>query len=283
MNNPLAGHFRQKEIYVRLPTQGRWLSNKPRLTEDGEIGVMPMTLHDEILLSIPDGLFNGESLFQLLKSIIPDIENPYEISLPDFDVLLLASRASTYDKQMSIETNCTHCDRPSTYDIDLPSVLSKVRQINDDDKIEIDGLMFELRPNTVAALNTFHIKNIQSVSLLNSIVEAGDIKTAEQDEKYKESFNIVSSANIALIADSIVSITLPDETQVNNMQHIIEYINNAKRHVITAIETRVKQLNNNGMDNNFNFTCSHEDCAKDFDGTVEFNPAFFFKNISSEQ
>ena len=104
MNNPLADHFRQKEIYVRLPTQGKWLSNKPRLTEDGEIGIMPMTLQDEILLSIPDSLYNGESLFKLISSIVPDIADPYELSLPDFDVILLASRAATYDKKMSVES-----------------------------------------------------------------------------------------------------------------------------------------------------------------------------------
>jgi hypothetical protein len=280
MNNPLANHFRQKEIYVRLPTQGKWLSNKPKLTEDGEIGIMPMTLQDEILLSIPDSLYNGESLFKLISSIVPDIADPYELSLPDFDVILLASRAATYDKKMSVESFCTHCDEPNMYEIDLPSILSKVRLIGQDNIFEIDGLVFELRPNTVAALNTFHIKNIQSTSMLRQLHNSSDQDKLIHSEEYQNNLSIVSAANIALIADAIVCVTTPDGTQVKDMQHIIEYVNNAKRHVITKIEEKAKALNNNGLNKTFNFTCSHEECLKDFEGAIEFNPAFFFRNIS---
>jgi hypothetical protein len=50
--------------------------------------------------------------------------------------------------------------------------------------------------------------------------------------------------------------------------------------VITKIEEKAKALNNNGLNKTFNFTCSHEECLKDFEGAIEFNPAFFFRNIS---
>ena len=101
-DNPLTNFYRSKEIYVKSPTQGKWYTQPPKLTEDGEIGVLPMTLQDEIRMNIPDSLYNGESLFELFKSICPDIIDPYEIAMPDVDVLLLASRAATYNKKMTI-------------------------------------------------------------------------------------------------------------------------------------------------------------------------------------
>ena len=50
-NNPLEDFYRQKEIYITLPTQGRWLSEEPGLSADGELGVKPLSLNDEMLLN----------------------------------------------------------------------------------------------------------------------------------------------------------------------------------------------------------------------------------------
>ena len=38
-NNPLEDFYRQKEIYIKLPTQGRWLTQEPKLSADGELGI----------------------------------------------------------------------------------------------------------------------------------------------------------------------------------------------------------------------------------------------------
>ena len=88
MENPLQGYYRHKDLYVRLPTGGKWLKNKPKLTDDGEIGVRPMSMKDELLLTIPDALYNGQAIFELIQSVCPDIVDPYELSLPDADVIL---------------------------------------------------------------------------------------------------------------------------------------------------------------------------------------------------
>ena len=160
MQNPLEDYYRQKEIYVPLPTQGLWYENKPNLTDDGEIGVLPMTLNDEMLLNIPDTLYNGESIFNLMKSIVPDIIDPTEISLPDVDVILLASRAMTYDKKMQVESKCTHCEKFSAYEMSIPDILSQINLIKGGVTIELEKLQIELRPNTLKSMNAYNIKNL---------------------------------------------------------------------------------------------------------------------------
>ena len=55
--NPLLDYYRQKEIYIKLPTGGKWYNKNPKLALDGEIGVRPMTLRDELVLTVPDALY----------------------------------------------------------------------------------------------------------------------------------------------------------------------------------------------------------------------------------
>ena len=134
--NPLLDYYRQKEIYIKLPTGGKWYNKNPKLALDGEIGDRQMKLRDELVLTVPDALYNWQAINQLIESICPDIEDSSEISLPDVDVLLLASRAATIEKTMSVETKCTHCGSPGLYDIDLAMVLSQVKNVAEESIIE---------------------------------------------------------------------------------------------------------------------------------------------------
>ena len=137
MENPLQSYYRTKELYVRLPTQGKWMKNPPILSEDGEIGVRAMSMKDELLLTIPDALYNGQAIFELIQSVCPDITDPTEVSLPDVDVILLASRASSYDKIFPVETTCPHCKKQAMHEIDLQIVLGKVTHIYEKTEVEI--------------------------------------------------------------------------------------------------------------------------------------------------
>lgn len=282
-NNPLEDFYRQKEIYIKLPTQGRWLTQEPRLSADGELGVKPLSLNDEMLLNVPDSLYNGESIFGLIQSIAPDIADPYELSMPDFDVILLASRAATFDKKMTVESPCPHCESTSPYEIDLPSVLSKIKVVGNTSTFEMDELRFELKANTVSAFNVFNIKTVEQSTLLRQLGKLESDEKILQNETYKKSLDTIASANIALIADAVISIITPDDKRVTDKQHICDFLSNTSRKIISRIEKIVSELNANGLDKQFTFTCANEQCEKTFEGPIEFNPSFFFSNLSLEQ
>ena len=60
--NPLAKHFRQPILYLKLPSNGRWYpEGSVELPVTGEIPVYAMTARDEITLKTPDALMNGTS------------------------------------------------------------------------------------------------------------------------------------------------------------------------------------------------------------------------------
>tara|TARA_B100001094_G_C18163912_1_gene790919 strand:- start:284 stop:1123 length:840 start_codon:yes stop_codon:yes gene_type:complete len=278
MQNPLEDYYRQKEIYIPLPTQGLWYENKPNLTNDGEIGVLPMTLNDEMLLNIPDTLYNGESIFNLMKSIVPDIIDPAELSLPDVDVILLASRAMTYDKKMQVESKCTHCENFSSYEMSIPDILSQINLIRGGITIELEKLQIELRPNTLKSMNAFNIKNLTTTQLVSKLANAEGDRKEELSKHYMESLREITIANIELLSDAIVKVTTPDGKEVTDQASIQQWLANAKKSVLTQIENNSRKLNLNGLPDTYDFTCSHEECGKEFKGIVEFNPSFFFSN-----
>ena len=276
MENPLQSYYRHKEIFVKLPTKAKWMSNPPELTPDGEIGVRPMTVSDELLLTIPDALYNGESMFNLIESVCPDMGDAREIMLPDVDVILLASRATSFEKTFPVSATCTHCEANQMFDIDLQSVLGKVTMITEETEVEIDGLVVEMRPNSLKALTASNIKGSETARLLASIKGQEDLENINKKEEYVQGLQQIAAANIVLVADAIIKVTMPDGNEVTDTQHIIDWLSNTNRKTLDVLTNQQRLMNTNGRPKIFDFTCGEEDCAKVFNAEVEFNPSFFF-------
>lgn len=277
MNNPLEDFYRSKEIYVKLPTQGKWYKNPPKLTSNGEIGVMPMTVKDELLLRIPDSLYNSEALFLVLKSIAPDIIDPYEISIPDVDSILIASRAVTQNKEYNIAVKCPKCFEISDYSLNIPAMLSKLKTINPDVEIEIKGLKLRLKPNTLATLTASSIETVETSKLKAIIAETekrGEFAKAK--EMVENSLQRISAATMAVIADMIESVTTPKGDVVTEFKDILAWIQNLDKRSVDIIKKEGDHLNDNGIQKMHKFTCGNEKCNHAFETKVEFNPTFFF-------
>ena len=280
MENPLQGYYRTKDIYVKLPTQGKWMKSPPKLTEDGEIGVRAMNVRDELLLNIPDALYNGQSIFELIESICPDITDASDMSLPDVDVVMLASRATSYEKSYPVEATCTHCEKPQMFEIDLQVVLGQVVPVTDQVEVEVDDLVVEMRPNTLSAVNANNIVTSETGRILQGIRADKQDISEDLKNRYSENVQQIAAANLVLIADSIVKVTMPDGNIVSEPQHIIDWLSNSNRRTIQVLSGQQYKLNSNGIPRDFKFTCSMEECGKNFSSLVEFNPSFFFTTQS---
>jgi hypothetical protein len=273
-DNPLQSFYRNREVYVELPSEYRYFSEKPKVN-NGEIGIMPMSTRDEMLLKIPDTLYNGEALFEIIKSVAPDIVDPYETVLPDLDIILLATRIATYGKDMEIQSRCSHCNTASLYSIDISSVLSKLQKIPKDYDLEIDGLVIRLKPNTVQTITANRLGQLEIEKVLSGV--KADEELPSIMEKFKLSLEKTTAANLAVYADSVESVTMPDGTVVKNIEHILEWLTNSNAKTLSQIRKHSARLNQNGIQKVFDFTCTNEACGQNFKGPVEFNPAFFFR------
>lgn len=277
IDNPLNKYYRTKEVYVKLPTNYRFFTKKPATREDGELGVMAMSARDEMLLKIPDSLYNGEAMFEVIKSIAPDIENPYELTMPDLDVLLLAARIASYGKKMDIEANCPHCKKYSTYSVDIPMVLSKLKMLPEDYTIEVKGLNITFKPNSVSTINAKRIAQLETQKIVSELSVIPEYEASAIKEKFKKSLETATAARYAIIADAIEKIELPDGSVVTELNHILEWLSQCESTTVTLIEKNKAVMNDNGIQKTFDVTCSNEDCSKQFTAPLEFNPAFFFR------
>ncbi len=276
MTQSLSDFYRTKEIYTKLPSGGKWYNSPVKLTDDGEIGVLPMSYKDEMILKIPDSLYNGEALFDVIKSICPDITDPYEIAMIDVDVILIASRISTNEGNMQVTAKCPHCNTSENYLLGIASILSQIKTI---DSIEIDlpsDLSVKFRPNTLKSINANQIKVTEASAITHNLRQ--DIPPDEAKKIFEDSLGKTTAASLLLIADSIECITLPNGSVVSDIQEILQWLYNIDSGTMKQLQKANTMQNVNGINEQFTFVCSNEECEKEFKSPVEFNPSFFFIN-----
>jgi len=276
MTESLKDFYRNKEIYIKLPTEGKWYTSNINLNNENEIGVMPMSFKDEMLLSIPDSVYNGESLFEILQSILPDMENPYEILMPDVDVVILASKINSNDGEMEVEAACTHCSHTEQYTVKIVNIINQIKVINPIELELNNGLVVSFRPNSLRSVTTNQIRISETSAILSNFSKDDDLK--DQHDLFAESIEKTTAANLVLIADSIEHILLPSGEKITDIQAILDWISNSDSNTVKKLQKMTTQINHNGLDKNFTFECSNEECGKKFKSAVEFNPTFFFTN-----
>jgi hypothetical protein len=275
MTNPLLDYYRTKEIYVKLPTVGKWYKNNLNLTDQDEIGIMPMSFKDEMLLNVPDSIYNGESLFEIIKSIVPDMPDPYEICMPDVDVILLASRINANDGDVPVGASCSHCGTSETYNLKIINVLNQIKTI---EPVEIElpnGLRIVFKPNTLRAVAANSIKITENSKLLQQL-NFGDIVPEEKQLAFQQSLERATAANFVIISDTIESIHTPTGEVITDIENIVAWLANSDSNTINLLQKHGKKMNFNGINDKFTFECSSEECGKSFASVVEFNPTFFF-------
>jgi hypothetical protein len=278
MPSVLSDYYRTKEIYVKLPTQGKWYKNKLHLTDQGEIGVMPLSFKDEMLLQVPDSVYNGESLFEILKSILPDMEDPYEICMPDVDVILLASRIGGNDGKVPVDATCPKCLKLESYEIQILDILSKIQTVESIETELKNGLHIVFKPNTLKSVTSNQIKITENARVMRKIQGIED--PHELHAMFKNSLEQSSAANMVILADTIESITTPDNKRITDFAEITEWLSNSDSTTIRQLQKSNRDINKNGINNDFTFVCGNEECNHNFSTPVELNPTFFFINNS---
>ncbi len=276
MTDSLKDYYRHKEIYVKLPTEGKWYTSNLNVNSDNEIGVMPMNFKDEMLLSVPDSVYNGESLFEILKSILPDMEDPYEILMPDVDIILLASKINSNDGEMNVEAVCTHCQTQEQYSIKIVNILNQIKPVNPIELELENGLIISFKPNSLKSMTANQIKVTEMANILSNFDQSAGIE--QQRAIFSESVERSAAANLILIADTIEYILLPSGEKINDINPILDWINNSDSIIVKKLQDVSKKMNDNGINKEFKFECSNEKCGQQFTSEVEFNPTFFFTN-----
>lgn len=277
--NPLEKHYRHKTFYTSLPSGGNHYPSGIKLSADGEIGIMPMTAADEIKLKTPDALFNGEAVYSLLRSCIPDIANPEEIPVSDVDKLLIGIRVATQGKYMDINSKCPECEKEETYSVDITAILNSAKKIEAEKTLVVNSeLSVILKPYTLRNQIRGQIESFFQERMRNMI------ENRDMDEQAKlKAFNEALVGAIAVqtnqVADCIEKVLITDNDdviEVTERDHIFQWVENMESATHAKISDRITELSDSQMSDKVKICCSNIECNDQYQVTVSLDPVNFF-------
>jgi len=274
-SNPLGQFFRKPGLNVRLPSGGKFYKVPPKVTIDGEIAVFPMTAKDELLIKNADSLLNGDAIVHLIKSCVPDIDDPREMPNPDLDAILLAIRKATYGDNIEITATCPCQEWKGTYRISVDNMLMQIKDTDDFNQVELDDeLIVNLKPSTLSDQNKLGMIQFENVRKLQAVENS-------EDERIKVSVNNeVVGRNIMLtqeiIGNAIVNVALPDGNVVADQAQIREWLGQLGVTDFKKIEEKLGVINKSGMETRTSVGCGKEGCDRRFDVDFTLDPVSFF-------
>ena len=245
MVNPLAKHFRQPAIYLKLPSSGHFYPEGTLdLPVDGKIPIYPMTVKDEITLRTPDALMNGGGMIDVVKSCCPNIKDPWAMPSVDLDAVFIALRLASYGAGMDVTTSCPHCTNSNEHSVDLRGLLDNVKPVNFKDPVTIDGLKFQFKPQKYQDINKVNLLTFEEQRLVNAIILNDELGQEEKNRQFAESFDKINKMNIETVVVSIKNITTEEGDVVTDTVQITEFLESCSRKTYNDIKEAVQKLIN---------------------------------------
>ena len=139
-----------------------------------EVAIFPMTAKDEIMMKNPDALLNGEAVLQVIKSCVPSVLEPRELTNIDVDALLMGIQSATYGDEMEVSTKCQHCDKELTGSTSIQEALDDIDPLEEVNTIKWDELTVVLRPVRYRSTIEAGLVNFQTTRSLQGIADLPD-------------------------------------------------------------------------------------------------------------
>jgi len=275
-NNPLAKHFRQPSIYIKLTSGGKyWKDGTVELPMTGEIPVYPMTAKDEIILRTPDALINGTSVVNVVQSCCPNIKNAWAMPSIDVDSTLIAIRIASYGPTMAITAKCPKCNEEHDYDIDLHTILAGIRAPDYNQTISTDdGLVIKFKPLDYYEVSKSGNMVFEEEKLIQALADPSldeEVRKVEFEKHIKNMIDI-NVNNATLATESILS----DGILITDTSFISDYYRNTKSKVLHQVQAQLKEFAKAVAIKEEETKCAS--CEHIFKLAVSFDYTHFFDN-----
>ena len=274
--NPLSGYFRKPEVYISLPSHGKYYPpGTLDMPANGEIGVFPMTARDELLFKTPDALLNGSSTVEVIQSCVPAIKDAWAMPSLDMDVVLIAIRQATYGMQMDMGSTCPQCGSKNEYGIDLGNLIDQSQNWKFVNNVPIDDLTFEFKPLNYKEMNVENLRQFEEQKILR-IVNDENTNDEQKQELFNDAFLKLTAHTVNLIGKVVKRILMPDGTVVSSQEHIQEFLNNANRKTFDAIQKHLDEQRIANSFQEFELECENQECKHKYKTPIVFDNASFF-------
>ena len=277
--NPLAGHFRQAKIYIKLPSGGQYYDEGSLdMPENQELPVMPMTAKDELALKTPDALLSGQATVDLIQSCIPNIKNAWSMPSLDIDACLIAIRIASYGEHMNISATAPNTKEPVEYSIDLRQVLQRYENAKFTDMFTAKDLTCKIRPLNYKEFSQVSMQTFEEQRIF-ALVNNDQIDEDEKLKQFNVTFNKIRDITLGMVISSVVSIQVGDEV-VSDRNHITEFLENTDKSFFKSlsdhIEKQKKEFEVPPMEVRSTEEQLKEGAPETFEVPIVFDQAHFF-------
>lgn len=277
--NVLKQFMRTEKIFVKIPSDGKFYDEETVIfTQNNEIGILPMTATDELALTNPDALLNGEGIKKVIESCCPMVKNARNLFSPDIDILLLGVRHASYGDDLKFQVKCPECEAENNYIVSIRTLIEKIEFLNPpyivifDQKLKVHVRPYTFETNSKLALHALEVRK------LLSIITAEDLEDPEKLAEYGKKFDKISNLTVDVLLDGIEKVEIITEENeklfVKDRDDIKEWLHNINREMVEQIREKISEINEIGVDKSLSVTC--ETCKHEWTTHIEFNPTDFF-------
>lgn len=272
--NPLFKHFRQPQIYIQLPSQGRWYPDGAlERTETGEYPVYPMTAKDELTFKTPDALLNGQATVDVIQSCVPNIKNAWAMPSIDLDAVLIAIRQATYGNRLSLTSVCPHCNSKNEHDVDLGVLAGQITCPDYSATVKVDGLEIYLRPQNYRQFNRVGLENYEQQKLL-SVVSDTALAEEERLAKFANMFTKLLDLTVEQVTKSVAAVKTDDGQIVEDRDMLDEFFKNCNKNIWTAVKDQLAKITEASPLKQIPLNC--DECGKPYTAPLLFEMSSFF-------
>jgi len=269
--NPLASHFRQPAIHLRLPSNGQyWPEDTIDIPVTGELPIYPMTARDEIVIRTPDALLNGSAIVDLIHSCCPSVRDAWRMPATDVDALLIGIRIASYGNSMEFDSRCRHCQHDNTHALNLSILLDNFRMPDYERPVQHQKLRIKLCPQNYQSITRTNRINFEEQQLLRSLDES----SPDAQLKIKERLESLVNLSLALLVNSTEYIEIEGGQRVTEKEYLSEFYQNAETQLIKAVQNRLKEINEDLQIRPVSVVC--ESCEKPYEVDYTFDYSNFF-------
>jgi hypothetical protein len=273
--NPLKQYFRSIKFYMALPSGTSYYEKGIiEFNDSGEVGIMPMTGKDELILKNPDALLNGEALVEVIKSCVPAIKNPKILLTNDIEALITAIRYATFNDGLETQLDCPACGHENTFKLNLQYAIENMEYLEPEYVVNLaNGLTVFVKPYSYTEL----IKGLHAQFEQSKVTKSIESSSLTEEEKMKifgQVFKDLAKLTVELLVSSIVRIV--DESNninVTDKKFIAEFVQNIDRTSVNQLEDLIKEINEIGIKRTFGAKC--EKCNHPWESEIDFNPVNF--------
>lgn len=272
-DNPLRKHFRKPEIFITLPSNGRyWPEGSLVLPVTGELPVLSMTANDELYLLAPDALINGDAIVSMIENCVPNIKNAWETPSIDLESILVAIRIASVGEKLSIESKCPNCSEEREYDVDLKALILKNDPEIWQQELEINNLIFRFRPLSFAKFNHYNQKLFEVRKQLQQVPDLEDLD--QKDQITNQIMNEFNRLDLEFLIDCITAVSIEDQV-VTQTEYIREFVLNCDKRVYGKLRDHVEDLKESTRFRDIQINCG--DCGHEYTTGISLDYTSFFE------